>query len=333
MKTKHLPVIQQGLNVGVTCVGSVVGQGIIRSLRKANFSDKIRIVGFDYFEDVAGASWVDEFHTLPDFLNPEISEQEYLDALTAHIAENRLALLFIGIGFELPVLSKAKEKIAADTGCVVVVSPPELIDTAMDKYKTYEFLKCNGLAHPHTWLPAEKDAVTYPAIVKPRRGTGSKGLSTVLDANQLEKALAETENSVIQELVGSKDDEYTCGVVYLDGEVKSTICLRRYLKAGNTNVAIHSPNLPDGLEEYVEKVAKAFKPFGPANLQIRIGDDGVPKLFEINPRFSGTTGTRSLFGVNEVEIVAGHLLGLPIPSRERVYGKVVKYLDEILLPQ
>jgi carbamoyl-phosphate synthase large subunit len=96
-------------------------------------------------------------------------------------------------------------------------------------------------------------------------------------------------------------------------------------------VAIHSRETPTVIYEYVKNVAYQYKPYGPANFQLRIGTDGIPKLFEINPRFSGTTGTRALFGVNEVEAVVAHLLNLPLPSCEKIYGKVVRYLEEILV--
>jgi carbamoyl-phosphate synthase large subunit len=321
------------IKIGVTCVGSVVGQGIIRSIQRSALADDVKIVGFDYFQDVPGARWVDSFHVMPDILDQNIEEEKYISALIGHLKAENIKILFVGIGFELPMMAKFKERIETETGCVVVVSDTRIIATALDKYKTFLFLKDNALSYPKTWLPKDKNDVLFPAIVKPRRGTGSKGLSFVNSKQELQKALSNTNNPVIQENVGTQDEEYTCGVVFMNGELKSSICLRRYLKSGNTNIAIHSKELPNGLSEYVADVASKLRPFGPANFQIRIAKDGAPKLFEINPRFSGTTGARSLFGVNEVEIIMGVLLGKPVEKRKKTYGKIVKYLEDILIPE
>ena len=48
------------------------------------------------------------------------------------------------------------------------------------------------------------------------------------------------------------------------------------------------------------KIASGLNINGPVNIQCRKTDDGIIP-FEINPRFSGTTPIRALFGVNEVE--------------------------------
>ena len=41
---------------------------------------------------------------------------------------------------------------------------------------------------------------------------------------------------------------------------------------------------------------------GATNFQLKLTKKG-PVIFEINPRFSGTTHIRSLFGLNEIDII------------------------------
>lgn len=323
--------MEKQINIGVTCIGSVIGQGVVKSIKNSSLKSNITITGFDYFPDVAGSQWVDSFHIMPDILNSDVSENEYLDLLIQKIKTDDLRILFVGIGFELSMMARNRDRILSETGCDVIVSNPEQIAMAMDKYKTFEFLRENNLAFPNTWLPNEIDDVVFPAVVKPRRGTGSKGVSVVNDHTELIKALEGLNDPMIQENIGTKDDEYTCGVIFLDGELKSSICLRRYLKSGNTDVAMHSNDIPEEINNYVRKLAKTYKPYGPANFQLRMGGDGIPKLFEINPRFSGTTGMRPLFGVNEVEIVIRHTQKLSPRPMQKKYGKIVRYLEEIFI--
>jgi len=319
------------INIGITCVGSIIGQGIIKSIQKCSFADQINIIGFEYFENSAGSCWIDKTYIMVDILKPDVSENEYIDLLIEKINKETISVLFVGIGFELPMMARNKSKILDKTGCIVIVSSSEQIEMAMDKYKSYEFLKDNNLFYPKTWLPENLDDVEFPVILKPRKGTGSKGVFLIKNRNELLKFLPEIKEPMIQECVGTKDDEYTCGIIYLDGKIQSTICLRRYLKLGNTASAFHSPEIPEAIEEYVKDIAKKFHPFGPANFQLRLGKDGIPKLFEINLRFSGTTGMRPLFGVNEVEILLSHLIGFKRPCIKKKYGEVVRYLEDIFI--
>jgi carbamoyl-phosphate synthase large subunit len=54
---------------------------------------------------------------------------------------------------------------------------------------------------------------------------------------------------------------------------------------------------------------------GPLNIQCRVVD-GEVKVFEINPRFSGTTSIRAMTGYNEPDVlIRRHLLGETIQPR------------------
>jgi carbamoyl-phosphate synthase large subunit len=51
-----------------------------------------------------------------------------------------------------------------------------------------------------------------------------------------------------------------------------------------------------------QTIAEALESRGPLNLQLRMVD-GKASVFEINPRFSGTTSIRALAGFNEPDIL------------------------------
>jgi carbamoyl-phosphate synthase large subunit len=224
-----------------------------------------------------------------------------------------------------------KKRIEDETGCTVIVSGEKVIDIAEDKYKTYLFLKENGISYPDTWLPSEIDKVQYPAIVKPRASSGSRGLSLAKNRQELENTLKTLKNPVIQEHISKMENEYTCGVTFFDGEVKTEICLRRTLRHGNTYAAFNSPDTPKSVYDYINVISRKLKHFGPCNYQLRIGWDGTPKLFEINARFSGTTYVRCFFGINEVEYTIKYLLGMKTPKFKMKYGKVLRYLEDFFV--
>ncbi|ULT40843.1 ATP-grasp domain-containing protein [Niabella defluvii] len=138
--------------------------------------------------------------------------------------ENNIRLLFVGVDFELPLLAKYRQLIEEKTNAIVLVSSEEVIKIADDKYLTYQFLKDNNLHAPQSWLPCELHNVQleFPLIVKPRKGARSVGVSKVENREQLFKNMELLKGPIIQECVGSEETEYTCGAIYLNGEVKKS---------------------------------------------------------------------------------------------------------------
>ena len=59
--------------------------------------------------------------------------------------------------------------------------------------------------------------------------------------------------------------------------------------------------------------------------------EGIPKLFEINPRHSGTTYIRSLFGYNEIIFLIKKILEKKSIKFDIVEGKAVRYFEEKLI--
>jgi carbamoyl-phosphate synthase large subunit len=81
-----------------------------------------------------------------------------------------------------------------------------------------------------------------------------------------------------------------------------------------------------------EAIALALGARGPLNIQCRLVD-GAVNVFEINPRFSGTTSLRAMVGFNEPDLlIRRHVLQqtirLPIEYQS---GMIVRGLSELLI--
>lgn len=50
-------------------------------------------------------------------------------------------------------------------------------------------------------------------------------------------------------------------------------------------------------------------------MRLRLDPDGVPRVFEINPRFSGTSILTAAAGIDEIDMLLGQALGLPVGPR------------------
>lgn len=320
-------------NVGITGTGSLIGQGIIKSIQNSEYVNNYRLVGFDYFKNTVGSFWCEKNYILPDILKKEVTEKDWLDALIQTIQKEKLDILFIGVDFELPILAKEKNAIKSLTGCHIIVSDKSVIDVGNDKYLTYKFLKENNLSYPKTYLLDEVDfkTLSYPLIIKPRVGARSIGVYKVVSEEDLKDKIKKVDNPIIQELVGNDNTEYTCGILFFNNELIAQIPLRRTLKEGNTAVSEYSASFSDKLKEYVEQIALKLKPYGSCNLQLRIDDNGIPKLFEINPRHSGTTYMRSLFGHNEVIYTLKYLLEDKKIGFNLKEGKAIRFYEEKLV--
>jgi len=321
------------INIAVTGIGSLIGQAVIKSIQRSDLNDKINIIGFDYFTDTVGSFWIEEKYMLPDILKPGVTHREWLDAIVKVIIERDIKLLFVGVDFELPIFANHKEEIERETGAVVLVSSPEVVEIADDKFLTYEFLKNHGLFHPQSYLPEELDydKLNYPVIIKPRKGARSVGVHKVKDKNHLLNVIDEVRSPVIQECVGNDTDEFTCGTIYLNNELKKIIVLRRSLKEGNTFISHYMNDFPEIITTYLKEVTECLKPFGACNFQLRLDENGLPKIFEINSRHSGTTYIRSLFGYKEIEYIINLLLFDKEIEFDLNEGTVVRYYDEFFI--
>jgi carbamoyl-phosphate synthase large subunit len=321
------------VKVGVTGTGSLIGQAIIKCIRHSSICDNIFLVGFDYFPNTVGSYWTENTFMLPDFLKKEITEQQWLNEIVRIIKSQKIQIFLVGIDFELELFSKYRAVIKSETNCTVVVSDPEVIRIANDKYLTYCFLKDNGLPCPDSILPEETTNrnIGFPCVVKPRIGSRSREVFVVNDREELEEKMRRVNNVIIQELAGNPNEEYSCGVICLDNEVKEMIALKRVLKDGNTVTAYFSEDTPATIYDYVRQIAIKLKPFGACNIQLRLDNKRIPRAFEINPRHSGTTYMRALFGFNEVEYILSYLLKLKVKKFAMKEGIVKRYYDELFI--
>lgn len=283
------------MKVLVTGAGALLGQGILRSLRRSTLDPEV--VAVDPNPLSAGLYWADRAH-----LVPPAGDTTYIEALARVLDQERPDAVLVGTDVELAPLARARTELETSFGTAIVVSSPEAVEIGDDKAATAAFLQRNGFAAPRTVERRDSatlvEAVGYPLIVKPRRGARSLGVSLVHTHDELDHALATTPDAVVQEYVGEPGQEFTAGTLCFSGICDDVIVLRRDLRDGNTYRAW--THRDDTLEKTVAEMAMALDPFGPANFQFRLRD-GEPVVFEINVRFSGTTPLRAHAGFNEVE--------------------------------
>lgn len=309
--------------------GGGFGGQVLKALLMAK--TPYHIVGADMSPTAQGLYEVDKSYLVPPANSPK-----YLDVLSKICLIEKVVVLIPGSEAELLEVSRNSEKFS-EIGATPIVNPPEIIETCMDKWKTFNFLKSNNLNCPRSVLIENEGDLSkvnfYPAIIKPARSSsGSQDVflaQTEEEANFFSRYLqGQGQAPLVQEYIGSYDDEYTVGVLTLDeGEVVGSIALRRIITSGlsrklkvksykGSETYIVSSGISQGevrdfseIREYSELIAKKLGVRGPVNIQGRETKNGFCP-FEINPRFSGTTSVRALLGYNEPDIlVRYHVLG------------------------
>jgi carbamoyl-phosphate synthase large subunit len=318
------------IKVLVTGAGAVLGQGIINALRRSTLD--VEVVAADPHPLAAGLFWADSAYVIP-----LASDPAYMERLADILEAERPQLVLVGTDIELPLFAAHRHSLEETFKTHVLVSDPEVVAIADDKYLTFKFLQEAGFTPPGSALPEDQaqlekliDSVGFPLVVKPRIGARSAGMSVVHGRGELEATLRGRSGLVVQECVGDDNSEYTASVLVFDGLADASIVMRRDLRDGNTHRAY-----TEGYEElnaYVRRLGLALKPYGPANFQFRTDAQGRARVFEINGRFSGTTPLRALVGFNEVELCARRILfNDPIRQPTIMSATVVRHLSETLV--
>ena len=318
------------VRIAVTGGGALLGQGLLRALQASSL--QTHTIAVDVNPLSAGLYWGDK-----SFLVPPAKSPQYLDAIRALLARSRPDILLVGTDVELASLAEARPALEREFGTRVIVSSPEVVAIADDKYATARLFSAHGFPAPASALVSNPESVEslisecgFPLIVKPCVGARSYGVSVVHDRSSLEYAMAHVENGVVQECVGDDHQEYTASGLYFDGRCDAVIVMRRDLRDGNTYRAFTVKDTE--LDRLVKRWTEALKPFGPANFQFRIDKFGVPKVFEINGRFSGTTPLRAHAGFNEVEMCIRKVLwDEPIVQPEIRLVTILRHWSETVI--
>jgi carbamoyl-phosphate synthase large subunit len=319
----------------VSGAGSLLGQGIIKTIKSCK--KKYEIYATDYLEDSLGLYWAKKGYIMPDILKFRKNESKWLSKIIRIIKRHKINYVIPALDFELPFFAKYKKIIEKKSKCIIIVSNIEIINIFRDKWLTFKYLKNNNFLHPKTALPSELKYFLkknkFPLIVKPRTGSTSKNVFLVKNLIELKDALKKCQNPLIQEYLYNNNNEYTCGVIFDNkkNSCLSSVVLNRKLKNGNTIIAsLRKGKKYNKIDKFVTSVARKIKPFGPLNFQLCLTTKG-PIIFEINPRFSGTTPLRNLFGVNEIEILINSLEEKKIKKLIYKPGIIYRYYNDFYI--
>jgi carbamoyl-phosphate synthase large subunit len=221
----------------------------------------------------------------------------------------------------------------ARAGTTAVVASAETLEVCLDKARLARL--CDAVVRvPRTVVVDEHfapHAVDLPVIVKPRSGSGSRGIRLVERIPELE-ALPRDGTLLVQEHLPGP--EFSLDVLARsDGRVVGVVPRER-LKV-DSGIAVTGRTLhDDGLETFARKVAETIGLTTVANVQVKQDAAGVPALLEVNPRFPGTMPLTIAAGIDMPRLAIHEALGGEIPDGPLPFEDIamVRYFEERFFP-
>jgi carbamoyl-phosphate synthase large subunit len=271
----------------------------VKSLKALGY----QVVTADATPTSAGFSWADRSYVIPFG-----ADDAFDDVLREILRRERPDFIIPLVDEEIP---KVHRIVRAEMPELRIVGPTlSFSELTLDKWTMAQALAQHGLSVARTWLASDAAGAIYPAIVKPRHGRGSRGLAFLDGPDDLRAYLAATSQSADHYIVQDRlrGPEFTTSVVVgLDGTLLAIVPKEAADKRGITQVGI-TRDVP-AIDELCRAITKALDPRGPYNVQLILGDDGVPRVIEINPRYSTTMALTLASGVHEVDAVLRHARG------------------------
>jgi carbamoyl-phosphate synthase large subunit len=306
----------------VTGVGGPAGVAVLRSLLRRPDVD---LFAGDMDGWASGLYLVsaDRRRILPPGASPD-----FVDGIRQLCADDAIDVVISTVDVELPSLAARRTDLA---GAVLAAPSEATLAVTLDKWELAK--RCAPLLRvPVTrLLNAEGIALrwTFPVIVKPRRGAGSRGVRLITDRAML-AAMEPDEALIIQEHLPG--DEFSVDVLAnAAGNVVAAVPRARTRVDSGVSIAgatIHD----EGLESTAAAVARAIGLRGVANIQLRRDDKGVPALLEVNPRFPGALPLTIAAGVDMPSLVLDLALGIAIPPKiDFIEIANVRFLEDVFV--
>ena len=263
-------------------------------------------------------------------LIPAGLDPEFVDAALARCIAMGVDVLIPTVDAELRPLGRARADFSR-AGIELLLAPDQALDVTLDKLALAQ--RCAGIVRvPRTERfdqAADLESWTYPVVVKPRTGSGSRDISVVGSSQALARLDASADFLVQEYLPG---EEYSIDVL-ADAAGHVVASVPRVRERVDSGVSVAGRTLHDAeLERLGAAVATVTGLTYIANVQFRRDAAGRPALLEVNPRVPGTLPLTVASGVDMPRMALDSLRGRPLPARAGFRDvAMVRYLEECFI--
>jgi len=214
---------------------------------------------------------------------PLIEDPGYVPALQRLCAEHSVGAVLPLTDLDIETLAVAR----ADGRLPAFVPSPEVARATYDKYEAHLLLERHSLPSPPTALPeADLDALDYPVMVKPRRGSGARQVHRAEDPSQARFFIDYvSEPTMVQRAMGGPELSIDC-LGDCDGRCLNAIPRTMLESRGGESIkgeVVHD----EELIELGRRTMDTLRVSGPATIQV-FRDPGIGiGITDVNTRFGG----------------------------------------------
>ncbi len=241
-------------------------------------------------------------------------EEGYWEDIEDICINEDIGLVLSLIDSELELLAKRKQ-IFDKMGILVNISSENVIKTAFDKYKTFEFLRKNNYNFIKSYIDYNDAAddiadgiLSFPLITKPRKGSGSAGIEIVYNLERLKQICDLNNDILIQEFINGQEIGADVYVDLISGEVTSIFTKKKLkMRAGETDKSVSFKD--NVLFQLIAAFAKDFGLKGVNDIDV-FEKEGKYYISEVNPRFGGGYIHAYAAGVNFPGFLVNNMNGV-----------------------
>jgi carbamoyl-phosphate synthase large subunit len=348
----------------ITSVGSLVSQNILDCLEQKR--DVIDVIGLN-----ADAANPRNFRCDRSYLVPPLDHAlPFKTAFLDIVAKENPDMILPGRDHDVVFLAEIKDTLP-QLKRIIPFGHARLAALMQDKWSSYRYAAENDLPFADSYSyrgPGDLGGLNdflcvhpFPLLVKPRLGYGSLGVRYVWTGEQIDGLVADASGHEIlfQEYLGPLQDfdEYRRQLKYglplffqipetsqyaaqtilsADGQIAEVFSSVNSMVSGRAEYSrrIDIPELDTVVRKYASVLSRDGW-YGPLNLQLKPDRQGTWKVFELNPRMTGTTSARYKLGYDEIGLMTDFFLpekNLPNHTKAiKPPGAVFKYLTDYYL--
>lgn len=212
---------------------------------------------------------------------PPFADPAYLPAISALCAEHAVDVVLPLTDLDIALLAEARER----GELPALVAPPDVARATQDKLETHALLERHGLPSPATTEPGAWEG-PFPVIVKPRLGSGSRGIFRADDHEEIAfLARYAREPVVVQRLLSGPHVSID---TLSDAKGRCLNAIPRLMIESRGGELVKGKILDDAdLVALGARAAEALRVRGPGMFQVFRDEDAGPAIHDVNLRFGG----------------------------------------------